>query len=353
MPKIQSLQAKVRSAALRHPFTTAKHTVVAMDCVDVFITLDNGMIGRGAATPNAVVTGDTLATTVDVLEGVLGPAVVGAELADFNAVLARVQGSILHNTPAKAAVEVALYDLRAQLFQTPLVTLLGGQPNPVVTDFTIGIAPLEEMVAAAKAKVAAGFTALKIKLGVGSLAADLERVQAIAAAVGPAVRLRLDANQAWTPKAAMTAAAQLAELRLPIDFIEQPVAAGDLAGLAAVTRASAIPIMADECVHTFADAQAVVAAHAADYVNIKLMKTGGLSTAVKIDDLCAANGIGCMLGCMIESQVSLAAAVAFTASHPNVRFADLDAVYMSEEALPRPYFTTAGPQIMLTGQDGL
>ncbi|WP_461215565.1 dipeptide epimerase [Lacticaseibacillus sp. GG6-2] len=353
MTRIKTIQGRLESVPLTHPFTTAKHTVLAADSVAVDVTLEDGRVGHGAATPNAVVTGDTLNTVLTIIDDVIAPALVGRDSDDFNALQALLQRCILHNTPAKAAVEIALYDLRAQRFGVPLVTLLGARSTPVVTDFTIGIAALDDMIAEAKAKVYEGFGALKIKLGTVPLAEDIARVTAIANAVGRDVHLRLDANQAWSPKEARNATAAFARSGLLIDFIEQPVAAADLAGLAAVTAVSPIPIMADECVHSFADAQAVVAAHAADYVNIKLMKTGGLGVAEQINGLCAANGIACMLGCMIESQTSLAAAVAFAASHDNVRFADLDAVYMIDAQDTPAYLSLQGPQITLTHAVGL
>ncbi|MCI1986064.1 MAG: dipeptide epimerase [Lactobacillus sp.] len=352
MPIIQSLQGTVKAAPLTHPFTTAKHTVTDMQSVYVTVTLADGRQGHGAATPNEVVTGDTLATCLTVVNEVLAPIVTGADLTAFNALLAQVHAAIEHNSPAKAAVEIALYDLRAQLFGVPLTALLGGAVRPVTTDYTLGIAATDTMITAAHTHVAAGFTALKVKLGTLPLNADIARIEAIAA-VGPDIHLRLDANQAWTTKEALNAVAAFSARQLPIDFIEQPVKAANLAGLRQVTAASQIPIMADESVHSYRDAQALIATQACDLINIKLMKTGGLSEALKIDALCAANGIGCMVGCMIESQVSLAAAVAFVASHANVKYVDLDAAYMSTETLAVPYFTVAQDQIQLNQKPGL
>ncbi|MFD1485593.1 dipeptide epimerase [Lacticaseibacillus baoqingensis] len=353
MSIIRSLTGAVKTASLTHPFTTAKHTVNTMQSVYVTITLADGHIGHGAATPNEVVTGDTLTTCLAVVNDVLAPALQGADLDDFNTVIAQVHAAITGNTPAKAAVEIALYDLRAQLLGVPLTGLLGARVQPVETDYTLGIADTNTMIQAAQAHVAAGFKALKIKLGTLPLEADLARIQAIAAAVGPAIRLRLDANQAWSAKAALNAVAAFSQADLPIDFIEQPVAAADLTGLAAVTKASKLPIMADESVHTFRDAQALIQAQACDLVNIKLMKTAGLSEALKINALCEANGIACMVGCMIESQVSLAAAAALVASQANIKFVDLDAVFMSNEDLAVPYLTLDHDQILLNQAPGL
>ncbi len=104
--------------------------------------------------------------------------------------------------------------------------------------------------------------------------------------------------------------------------------ADDLDGLAHVTANVGLPVMADEAVHTYRDALRLVNMHACDLINIKLMKTGGLSQATKIAELCAGYGIDCMVGCMIEAPISLAAAVAFASAHANVQYVDLDAAYM-------------------------
>lgn len=353
MPTITTINGSIQTAKLKQPFTTAKHTVVKMDSVYVTIELNNGLVGHGAATPNEIVTGDTLIAVMDVINNVLAPALVGLNFEDWNDILTIVKTTILYNGPAKAAIEITLYDLQSQLFQVPLVVLLGARPHSITTDFTVGIASTDEMIMVAKQKVATGFTALKIKLGTETIAKDIARVQQIYASVGAGIHLRLDANQAWSTKESINAAQLLGQLEIPIDFIEQPVKATNIDGLKRVTEQSTIPIMVDECVHTFEDAVVLVADHACDYINIELMKSGGLSEAEKINAVCESNGVACMVGCMIESQVSLAAAVAFAASHANIRFVDLDAVYLSEEQVDSKYFTLHQNQIRLNTQPGL
>lgn len=353
MTKIKTVTCQVQTSQLTTPFVTAKHTVNQMDSVVVKVVLENGLEGIGSATPNLVVTGDTIATIQTIIQEVLAPALVGQEIENFNALLALIQTTIVHNEPAKAAIEIALYDLRAKCSQTSLVDLLGGQQQVVKTDFTISIASMEQMIAHAQQKVAQGFTALKIKLGSASIEEDLNRVQQISTAVGPAIRLRLDANQAWTVQQAITVAKQLAKLNLPIDFIEQPVFADDIDGLKKVTDNSPIPIMADESVFSAQDALKIVSQHACNYVNIKLMKTGGLGVAEKINTICETAGVACMVGCMIESPVSIAAAVAFVASHQNVKFVDLDAVYMTKNGNQDNYLTLLQNQILLNHSLGL
>ncbi|KRM87240.1 dipeptide epimerase [Lacticaseibacillus thailandensis] len=326
--KIESITVDSQRLPLAEPFTTSQHAVTQLEAMVVRIQLDNGLTGIGAASPNAVVTGDTMGTMQSAVREGITPAIIGADIDDWENLLATVQSSIQHNAAAKAAVEIALYHLRSQQFDTSLVQLLGGTGVTIQTDYTIGIADTEHMVAMARALADKGFAAFKIKVGAGDLDTDVERVRAIANAVGGLTPLRLDANQGWTPKQAISAINRFADLNLNIQFVEQPVRADDLDGLARVTANVALPVMADESVHTYRDALRLIRMHACDLINIKLMKTGGLSQATKIAELCADYGIDCMVGCMIEAPISLAAAVAFASAHRNVQYVDLDAAYM-------------------------
>lgn len=327
---IKKITVDVERSALTNPFVTAQHTVTDIASVQVRVHLANGLVGCGAATPNEVVTGDTLSSLQAVLKEVLVPAMLGKSLRHWEQLLVSLQNTIHGNNPAKAAVEIAFWDLRAQLYKVPLAELLGGDATSVRTDWTVSIAPLSEMTARAKEIVAAGFRAIKIKVGSKDFATDLARIKAVAAAVPQGFPLRLDANQGWTVREAISGISQIAALGYNIEFVEQPVLASDIDGLRQVTTASPLPIMADEAVFSPADALQLVQMHACDYINIKLMKTGGLANAERINAIAGLNGVQCMIGCMIESRVSLSAAVAFAAAHQNVVYADLDAAFMAK-----------------------
>lgn len=326
--RIKSVETSIDRRPLTHPFVTAQHTVTEMLTVKVTVTLVNGQVGYGAATANEVVTGDTLSSLRAVIDEVLAPQLIGCDLHHWEATLALIQRAIHGNTPAKAGVELALWDLRAQRFGVPLAELLGGDGTQVVTDWTVSIAPLDEMAARAREIVAAGFRAIKIKVGSPDIQVDIDRIKAVASAVPVGFALRLDANQGWRVREAITCIREIDALGYNIQFVEQPVLAADIDGLAAVTAASPLPIMADEAVFTPEDAERLLQMRACDYLNIKLMKTGGLANAERINALAEQHGVACMIGCMIESRVSLSAAVAFAAAHRNVIFADLDAAFM-------------------------
>ncbi|KRM04053.1 l-alanine-dl-glutamate epimerase related enzyme of enolase superfamily protein [Liquorilactobacillus ghanensis DSM 18630] len=350
---IKWIKIEQKHEALKRPFVTALHQVNEITAVRVRIGLANGYSGVGAAVPNEQVTGDILASMIVVMEQLIKPALLGQDVQNWNDLLEKLHQTIRGNTPAKAAFEIALYDLRAQLFQISLTALLGGKPRQVATDYTISLDKPAAMLTRAQKITAAGFSSLKIKLGEQQPAADILLVERIAKAVPTDISFRIDINQAWSVKQTLAAAAAWSAAKLKIDFIEQPVSATDLFGMQQLTAMAPFPIMADESVHSAQDALKVIQLHACDFVNIKLMKTGGLSQAQIINDLCQTAGIKCMVGCMIESRESIAAAAAFAAANTNVIYADLDSVFMSVPSAETGGFTIQGTSLLPSNDSGL
>jgi len=305
--KITDIQLGMVRVPLKTPFKTALRTVESVDDIVVSIHTDTGHIGYGEAAATAVITGDTHGAIVAAISTVIAPRLIGRELADFNALTRLVQTALERNTSAKAAVEIALYDLFAQLHDAPLYRILGGGDPVISTDITISVDYIDKMVADAVSAVERGFASLKIKVG-KDMGVDLERIRAIHAAVDGRALLRLDANQGWTPKQAVHAMRQLEDAGIEPELLEQPVRAHDLAGLKYVTDRVHVPVMADESVFGPVELIELIRMRAADIVNIKLMKTGGLSNAIKLADIAGLHGVDCMIGCMIETSISVAAA---------------------------------------------
>ena len=150
---------------------------------------------------------------------------------------------------------------------------------------------------------------------------DVARLAAVRAAVGKAVRIRIDANQAWNAKQAVRILDQMQEKGLDIEFVEQPVPAADLEGMQYVTRHASVPVLADESVFSPADALRIMQTGAADFVNIKLMKCTGMREAWKMLNYARAEGMKVMVGCMTETSCAVTAAAQIS---PAVDFADLD-----------------------------
>ncbi|MFA7322286.1 MAG: dipeptide epimerase [Dokdonella sp.] len=306
--KITDIRFGMLRVPLKTPFKTALRTVEAVEDIIVMINTDSGHVGYGEAPATAVITGDTHGSIIDAIRHYISPRLLGAEIADLNRITHLIQGSMEKNSSAKAAVEIAVYDLWGQLYQAPLYRLLGGGDPVITTDITISVDYIDKMVADSLAAVERGFESLKIKVG-KDIGVDIERVKAIYAAVEDRALLRLDANQGWTAKQAVYALQTLEDAGVRLELVEQPVKANDLDGMKYVTERVHTPIMADESVFGPTEVIELIRMRAADIINIKLMKTGGISNAIRIADIAAMYEVECMIGCMLETSISVAAAV--------------------------------------------
>ena len=306
--KISEIRFGMLRVPLKTPFKTALRSVEQVEDVVVMIHTDSGHVGYGSAPATAVITGDTHGSIVEAVRQYIAPRLIGQEIANLNRITTLIQGAMEKNTSAKAAVEIAVHDLWGQLYGAPLYQLLGGGEPAITTDITISVDYIDKMVADSMAAVERGFESLKIKVG-KDIGVDIERVKAIYAAVEDRALLRLDANQGWTPKQAVYALQTLEDAGVRLELVEQPVKAYDLEGMRYVTERVHTPIMADESVFGPMEVVELIRMRAADIINIKLMKTGGISNAIRIADIAAMHGIECMMGCMLESSISVAAAV--------------------------------------------
>lgn len=261
--------------------------------------------------------------------------------------------AVRHHSSAKAAVDIAVFDCLGKLADLPLYQLLGGYTDRLSTDFTVSVNSAEEMIGEALSLAAKGFDTLKVKVGHSAVEEDVERVRAIRRAVGPHVKLRLDANQGWSAKEAISAIHRMERLDLKVELVEQPLPAWDFEGMRRVTESVETPIMADESVFDPHDAARLLSMHGCDIINIKLMKAGGITGAEKINALAEAFGIECMAGCMIESKVSVTAACHFAASRKNVTRCDFDAPLMLADDPVVGGIRFNGHQILLPDDPGL
>jgi o-succinylbenzoate synthase len=315
--KITDIRFAMLRVPLKTPFKTALRTVDTVEDIVVSIHTDTGHVGYGEAPATAVITGDTHGSIIEAIRKFISPRLIGQEIANLNRITHLIQNAIEKNSSAKAAVEIAVYDLWAQLYGAPLYKVLGGGDPVITTDITISVDYIDKMVADSIAAVERGFETLKIKIG-KDIGVDIERVKAIHAAVDGRALLRLDANQGWTAKQAVYALQALEDAGVRLELVEQPVKAQDLDGLKYVTDRVHTPIMADESVFGPAEVIELIRMRAADIINIKLMKTGGLSKAIQIADICALYQVECMIGCMIETSISVAAAVHLAVAKSNV-----------------------------------
>ncbi|WP_318391251.1 dipeptide epimerase [Microbacterium maritypicum] len=309
---------------LVRPFVTAVRQTEHLDVVLVEVSDVDGRRGYGEAAVSWRVTGESPQSVAAVVAGPLAEVVLGRNVGDPG-IAADIARAVWGNAAARSAVECAVADLAAQQRGLPLAQSLTSAPAParIRTDMTLSAGEPSALAAVSEEHVAAGFGCLKIK---ASAAHDtVAGLRAVRAAVGPAITLRVDANQAWGVETAIRVIRAAEDEGLGLELVEQPVAAHDLDALAAVTAAVDTPIMADESVRTARDVRVIADRGAADLVNIKLAKTGGLAEAFVAAEVARTAGLGVVIGCMMESHVGVTAAAHLAAAVAPDVVHDLDA----------------------------
>ncbi len=351
--KIERVRFGMLRVPLATPFKTSLRTVDEIADVVVMVDTDDGRTGYGSAPATAVITGDTHGSIIEAIHKVIAPNIIGMEIGNLNAITDHIQKSIIKNFSAKAAMEIAVYDLFGQLYGAPIYKLLGGGEDVIVTDITISVDYIDKMVEDAVAACDAGFETLKVKVGKDP-EMDIERIKAIYAATDDRALIRLDANQGWSPKQAVSVLRALEESGVQLELVEQPVLGEDIEGMKYVTERVHTPVMADESSFGPREAIELIRNRAADIINIKLMKTGGITNAVKIADIAGIHGIECMIGCMLESSIGVAAAAHVAAAKSTViTKVDLDTPSLGKYDPVTSGVRFEGAEIRITDAPGL
>jgi o-succinylbenzoate synthase len=314
--KIVKVEAFPVSLPLKKPFKIALGTMTHSPHAVVRITTDEGIVGYGEASTWHVVYGYDQHELVWAIERYLGPAVMGLDVYEIERILESMDSVLPKNLMAKAGVEIACQDARAKALGVSLSQAMGGTlRNSVEVIEAIDIVPLKEAARMAAEHVENGFQCIKIKVGLDPKE-DVERVRVVRETVGAEVQIRVDGNQGYDRSSAMKAC--LAMERFELQWIEQPLPDWDLEGLAMLAEAAWTPIAVDESIYTLHDVYRVVKAKAADVINIKVAKCGGINPSLKIAHAAQSMGIPCFLGGCIETGVGTAAALHFGACAPNL-----------------------------------
>lgn len=349
--KITEMETQKTSLPLEKPFKTALRSVTEIEVIDVMLHLENRETGLGSASSTWQITGESLASIQAAIDGPIKAAVLNRNIEELEDILTKMHGSCVANSSAKAAVDIALHDAYCKMYNIPLHQYLGGGSTFPTTDMTISIDDPEVMQKDAKSRVEQGYQVLKIKIG-NNEQDDIRRILKIREAVGPNVKLRLDANQGWNAKQAVKTIRYLEE-NVGIELVEQPVPAHDFDGLKYIRERVDTPIMADESVFSPYDAFQLIRNEAVDLINIKLMKSGGIRRARQIADMAQSAGIECMIGSMMESHTSVTAAAHLAYAHSNITRYDLDAALWLKEQSAEEGIKWQGDTAQLSNKPGL
>lgn len=325
--KITKISYKVITIEPIVSFKIANSDETRTDTIIVKVETDEDITGYGESQPSLVVTGNNIEDVENFL-GEMDETLRGENPLNIGRIHEIMDRKYKGKASGKAGIDLALYDILGKKAGLPVYQLLGGSGNKVESDMTIGIDKPESMAQLARQYVDEGFNILKIKVGLNP-DDDVEAIRLIREEVGPEVSLRVDANQGYFKKQAVEILREFA--KYGVDEVEQPVPYWDYEGMKFITDNVSQQVMMDEGVMSPQDAYRAIKEGACDIINIKLMKSGGIYPALQINAIAQAAGLHCMVGCMSESRIGIAAGAALTASQKNITYADLDSYRMSKE----------------------
>jgi L-alanine-DL-glutamate epimerase-like enolase superfamily enzyme len=319
MSEVVSTRVSTYSRELRERFVTALRGVSEYQVIKFELCDESGNWHVGETVETPKITGDTHSQIMAELESDVIGLIIGKEISE--AIQSIKESNLTGST--KAAVDITLNSVIGKGVR---------QEFSVATDVTIPITSIENLPALVTDRVASGFTYFKVKANTEPVADLIAKLQLINELAPSGSHIRIDANQAWDFEHTAEVLAAISESGLVIDYLEQPTSARDFAALAKVKVISAIPIMADESCFTPADLTELIALNAMDLVNLKLLKSGGLSVAREMAKTAATAGIGVYVGSMMEGDQSLSAAATFASEIAPDLVHDLDASWWAKES---------------------
>lgn len=306
---------------LKEPFTISNSTVNVADNIIIRLETDDNFVGWGCSTPDPV-TSETKKTVLANFK-IAKRIIIGSDPTRINLINYFLEQDLKANSSLKAGLNIALYDILGKKANMPLYRFLGGFREKILTSVTIGLNQTDLMVKKAKQIESKGFKAIKIKCGF-DIDQDITNILAIRNAISKHIKLRLDANEGYSVNDAIKLVRTLEKEDVAIEILEQPTKADYLFSLKDVTNQCSFPIMADETALTLRDNARLVRLEIADMINIKLMKIGGISNAIKANIITEIAEVPIMIGCMNESMAAMSAGVHFACGFKNVHYADLD-----------------------------
>lgn len=304
--KIKEIEIRAIDLPLHEPFIISYASYDTMPSIIVKLTTDTGHVGYGESVADEHVTGESWESTFAVLKHTLAPKLIGMDPAQMEKIHERMDAEIYGVPSAKAALDIACYDAVGKALGIPVYDLLGGRYHdefPITHVLSIGTP--EHMADEAEQRVKEGYRSLKMKVGTNVLE-DVKRIQAVRERVGESIAIRIDVNQGWVNSSATLQALQKLK-DCSLDWLEQPVKADDIDAMVEIKSKTSVPVMIDEGLRGIREMREIIAKRAADKVNIKLMKCGGIYPAMKLAHMAEMAGIECQVGSMVESSVGSAA----------------------------------------------
>lgn len=348
--KIAEIEIYAIHLPLYEPFIISYATYDYMPSIIVKITTDTGLVGYGEGVADEHVTGESWKGTFEILKNTLAPKLIGENPMNMERIHELMDAEIYGVPTAKAAIDIACYDVAGKALGVPVYNLLGGRYHeefPIT--HVLSIAAPEAMANEAEERVAAGYRSMKMKVGT-NVTDDVLRIQAVRERVGEDIAIRVDVNQGWVNSANTLQGLQKLQ-DCSLDWLEQPVRADDIDGMVEVKSKSSTPMMIDEGLRGVRDMREIIAKRAADKVNIKLMKCGGIYPATKLAHMAEMAGIECQIGSMVESSIGSAAGFHVAFSKKIITSVELTGPLKFSKDVGNLHYDV--PFIRLSGKPGL
>ncbi len=332
------------------PFVVATGARVVAENVFVRVTLRDGTQGYGEAAPFPEVGGEDRASCLAAMQQ-LSRLLLDRSAADYRKIGHLLAEEAPTHPAARCGLETAVIDAFCRASDQPMWKLWGGADvRPRETDITIPIADLDKTVALARGWYAKGFRLFKMKVG-HDVDEDVRRLEAVHRAL-PGIAFIGDGNQGFSRDECLAFAKGVKQFGGTMILLEQPVAREDLESLAVIRQATGIPVAADESVRSLADAKEVVKREAADYINIKIMKTGVVE-AVEIASFTRAAGLQLMIGGMVETRVAMGCSFSLVLGLGGFEVLDLDTPLLLATDPVRGGYRYEGPRLQPWQGSGL
>jgi L-Ala-D/L-Glu epimerase len=340
--KIARIDAIPFAIPYRKPLRFASGEVAVAEHVLVRVHTDDGLVGTAEAPPRPFTYGETQASIIAVIERVFAPQLLGTSPLERELIHARLNRTV-GNPVAKAALDMAVWDVLAQALDVSVTELLGGYTDRVRVAHMVGFAPTAEMVAEAeRMRDEHGITTFKVKVGRRPFQQDVEACRALRCALGDAAEIYIDGNRGWTASEALRALRAMADLDLA--FAEELCPADDVLGRRWLVERSPVPIFADESVSRPAEVTRELLGGAANGISIKTARTG-FTYSQRVLGLCEGLGVEVVIGNQIDGQLGSLCAAAFGAAFEltSRRAAELsNFVDMADDLLAVPLQITDG-----------
>lgn len=316
MPKPKSITFSTYQISLKSRFQTALRSIDNFDVYQLKVELSDSELLESEVVATPAITGVSAEVLVRDVHEILIPILEESSLDDAEDLYSQLSLRLPNNPTARALGD--------------LVITSGNKSSQAInikTDITVPMCTLEEMDLLISERISEGFTAFKIKLSKDSLTNNLKKIKMLNQVTSQDSILRVDPNQSWSVDYSIAFLEALDSLSIGLEYLEQPILKDDLKGLALIRQNSSTAIMADEACFNLNDLNRIIEMEAADWVNIKILKSGGVTPAREMAAVALNNGLHLSFGCMIESPLGVRAAMQLAHDFAPDETHDLDAAW--------------------------